>query len=100
MAEPQSYSKDMFEKASAPLEEQPIELRPLEDVKKGRWERSWPTIACGAGLFSDGYLNQVRRISILSTIGSMSNMGIWFDECCFVDTLGSRLSALLAPCWK
>ena len=24
---------------------------------KTRWERSWPTIACGAGLFSDGYLN-------------------------------------------
>ena len=24
---------------------------------KSRWERSWPTIACGAGLFSDGYLN-------------------------------------------
>lgn len=30
---------------------------PLEDLRKGRWERSWPTIACGAGLFSDGYLN-------------------------------------------
>ncbi|KAF9889406.1 hypothetical protein FE257_007307 [Aspergillus nanangensis] len=27
--------------------------------RKGRWERSWPTIACGAGLFSDGYLNGV-----------------------------------------
>lgn len=32
---------------------------PLEAVEKGRWERSWPTIACGAGLFSDGYLNGV-----------------------------------------
>lgn len=30
---------------------------PLENVAKSRWERSWPTIACGAGLFSDGYLN-------------------------------------------
>lgn len=30
---------------------------PLENVEKSRWERSWPTIACGAGLFSDGYLN-------------------------------------------
>jgi hypothetical protein len=30
---------------------------PLEETGKGRWERSWPTIACGAGLFSDGYLN-------------------------------------------
>lgn len=29
----------------------------VADPTKGRWERSWPTIACGAGLFSDGYLN-------------------------------------------
>ena len=28
-----------------------------DDVPKSHWERSWPTIACGAGLFSDGYLN-------------------------------------------
>ena len=32
---------------------------PLENVEKSRWERSWPTIACGAGLFSDGYLQAV-----------------------------------------
>ncbi|MCJ1229684.1 hypothetical protein MMC12_006353 [Toensbergia leucococca] len=32
---------------------------PLENLEKSRWERSWPTIACGAGLFSDGYLNGV-----------------------------------------
>ena len=32
----------------------------LEDTpQKSRWQRSWPTIACGAGLFSDGYLNGV-----------------------------------------
>ena len=29
---------------------------PLEQLPKSRWERSWPTIACGAGLFSDGYI--------------------------------------------
>lgn len=23
---------------------------PLENIEKSRWERSWPTIACGAGL--------------------------------------------------
>ena len=34
------------------------EVVPHEE--KGRWERLWPTIACGAGLFSDGYLNSVR----------------------------------------
>lgn len=31
---------------------------PLENPQKSRWERSWPVIACGAGLFSDGYLQQ------------------------------------------
>ncbi|KAI9749110.1 MAG: mRNA cap guanine-N7 methyltransferase [Chaenotheca gracillima] len=32
---------------------------PLDTIEKGRWERLWPVIACGAGLFSDGYLNNV-----------------------------------------
>lgn len=54
-------SQEYPEKDPGPLEEgkglQP--LAPLEDTAKGRWERSWPTIACGAGLFSDGYLNGV-----------------------------------------
>lgn len=60
MAEHQ-YAKDMSEKGTAPLDIVPtVELQPLDEQKKGRWERSWPTIACGAGLFSDGYLNQVR----------------------------------------
>lgn len=63
MAEDQSYSKEMPEKGSGPLEEQLVELPPLDETKKGRWERSWPTIACGAGLFSDGYLNQVCYVS-------------------------------------
>lgn len=47
------------EKAPAPLEDVPVEVVPLENIQKSRWERSWPTIACGAGLFSDGYLNGV-----------------------------------------
>ena len=41
-----------------------IEETPLETPPKGRWERSWPTIACGAGLFSDGYLNGVCLVSL------------------------------------
>lgn len=36
------------------------DARALEPVTKSRWERSWPTIACGAGLFSDGYVQSVR----------------------------------------
>jgi hypothetical protein len=38
----------------------------LANTEKSRWERLWPVIACGAGLFSDGYLNGV--------IGSVSTM--------------------------
>lgn len=35
-------------------------LEEPEDIpQESRWKRSWPTIACGAGLFSDGYLNGV-----------------------------------------
>jgi hypothetical protein len=34
-------------------------VTPLDATPKGRWERLWPVIACGAGLFSDGYLNGV-----------------------------------------
>jgi hypothetical protein len=33
---------------------------PLDAVPKSRWERSWPVLAAGSGLFSDGYLNGVR----------------------------------------
>lgn len=53
--EPTSFQ----EKDPAPLEEAQLDVPPLENPQKGRWERSWPTIACGAGLFSDGYLNGV-----------------------------------------
>ncbi|KAJ4299099.1 glycerophosphoinositol permease [Kalmusia sp. IMI 367209] len=31
----------------------------ISQTEKGRWERLWPVIACGAGLFSDGYLNNI-----------------------------------------
>ena len=33
----------------------------IVNTSKGRWDRIWPVIACGAGLFSDGYLNNVSR---------------------------------------
>lgn len=41
-----------------------VEEAPVDDTFKSRWERSWPTIACGAGLFSDGYLNGVCHCSM------------------------------------
>lgn len=39
---------------------------PLADIPKSRWDRLWPVMACGAGLFSDGYINNV--IGSVSTI--------------------------------
>jgi len=46
-------------KADEGLRRVSIHEAPLDATPKSRWERSWPTIACGAGLFSDGYLNGV-----------------------------------------
>jgi len=42
---------------------------PLAEVPKSRWERLWPVMACGAGLFSDGYINNVRTIVMGSQVG-------------------------------
>lgn len=64
-----------YEETKGPMPEDPgkeihygatDDLPPLDAIPKGRWERSWPIIACGAGLFSDGYLNGV--------IGSVDTM--------------------------
>ncbi|CAG8961007.1 hypothetical protein HYFRA_00002547 [Hymenoscyphus fraxineus] len=38
----------------------------LASTSKTRWERMWPAMACGSGLFSDGYINNV--IGSVSTI--------------------------------
>lgn len=32
---------------------------PLAEIPKSKWERMWPVLACGSGLFSDGYINNV-----------------------------------------
>lgn len=38
-------------------------IDPLADLPKTRWERLWPAMACGSGLFSDGYINNVCQLS-------------------------------------
>ncbi|PPJ53339.1 hypothetical protein CBER1_00974 [Cercospora berteroae] len=40
-------------------DEKAVDISPLAPPDKTRWQRLWPTIACGAGLFSDGYLQSV-----------------------------------------
>ncbi|KAF2242258.1 MFS general substrate transporter [Trematosphaeria pertusa] len=54
----------MSEKLEAPDAQHPAEVEAarrgsIAQTEKGRWERLWPVIACGAGLFSDGYLNNI-----------------------------------------
>lgn len=61
----ETHTGDSLDKSSPGVDDVPVDRAPLENTTKSRWERSWPTIACGAGLFSDGYLNGVR-ISCLS----------------------------------
>lgn len=39
---------------------------PLDAIQKPFWQRIWPVLACGAGLFSDGYLQSV--IGCVNTI--------------------------------
>jgi hypothetical protein len=49
--------------------DQQTNVDPLAAVPKTTWERIWPALACGSGLFSDGYINNVRASStrIIST---------------------------------
>ncbi|KAG9245523.1 MFS phospholipid transporter-like protein Git1 [Calycina marina] len=39
---------------------------PLANTGKSQWQRIWPVLVCGGGLFSDGYINNV--IGSVSTI--------------------------------
>jgi hypothetical protein len=55
-----SEKSENIEKQPEALQTPEVDDVPLEDTFKSRWDRSWPVIACGAGLFSDGYLNGVR----------------------------------------
>ncbi|PWY67639.1 MFS general substrate transporter [Aspergillus sclerotioniger CBS 115572] len=50
----------------APHGDSQIDEDPLALPEKTWWERSWPTFACGAGLWSDGYLQYV--IGTVNTI--------------------------------
>jgi hypothetical protein len=60
----------MFDKSkdSAQLNvtsEQNAYVDPLTEIPKSKWERLWPVLACGSGLFSDGYINNVSRFLLI-----------------------------------
>ena len=78
-------TKDGKEYYTANLSEQgaiDVHDAPLEALPKSRWERLWPVIAAGSGLFSDGYLNGVCRGDVFlsryantyKVIGSVNTM--------------------------
>ncbi|KAK5457265.1 glycerophosphoinositol permease [Exophiala xenobiotica] len=62
-----------------------IHAAPLDATPKTRWERSWPTIACGAGLFSDGYLNgdEYSNSSAQSNVTSIAFAGTVVGQLAF-----------------
>lgn len=45
------------DKPSSPIDSE--QLPPITDTGKTRWQKLVPAFACGAGLFSDGYLQSV-----------------------------------------
>jgi hypothetical protein len=47
---------------TSPQEDREIDDDPQAHTEKTFWERSWPTFACGAGLWSDGYLQYVSYL--------------------------------------
>ena len=61
-AKPKDLAAGEPELKGSEVNDASVEEAPVEDTFKSRWERSWPTIACGAGLFSDGYLNGVCSV--------------------------------------
>ena len=56
---------------NSPSEPSPV-IDELDNTGKSFWNRLWPVIACGAGLFSDGYLNGVSRTSLKVERGDRS----------------------------
>ncbi|OKL56184.1 hypothetical protein UA08_08444 [Talaromyces atroroseus] len=66
IASPAAAAQADYEKHPEALQAPDVDDIPIDALPKSRWERSWPVIACGAGLFSDGYLNGI--------IGSVNTM--------------------------
>ncbi|KAI5296117.1 hypothetical protein KEM52_005578 [Ascosphaera acerosa] len=58
LSDPQTHDGEL-RKTLAADSASDMERQSTASVAKSRWERSWPVIACGAGLFSDGYLSNV-----------------------------------------
>ncbi len=73
-----------------PAEEAQLAEQQPAETKKSFWATLMPVVACGAGLFSDGYINNV--LDILPP-GLCREMGVG------ALTKMTRLSALSSPFW-
>ena len=54
------------ESATAASDTSPVpELNedPLASIPKNKWQKIWPVLACGSGLFAEGYVQSVRVAS-------------------------------------
>lgn len=61
--------------AAAPIDETPVEV-----TTKTWWQRRAPVIACGSGLFSDGYLNGVSGTQFYQKHLSDASQGYRISE--------------------
>ena len=54
----------------------------IANTNKSKWDRLWPVIACGAGLFSDGYLNGVggARPERQFSFANIFFLGHWLSQ--------------------
>jgi hypothetical protein len=70
-----------------------VDETPIEVSTKTWWQRRAPVIACGSGLFSDGYLNGVREIAYLLNHLSDILQGYWVSEHHSQEALQARIQA-------
>jgi hypothetical protein len=58
--------KAQFDDSDRPVVAPDSDIVTVANTDKSFYDRVWPVIACGAGLFSDGYLNGVcDRLSLI-----------------------------------
>lgn len=80
------WNKKKEEEEEETVSETPVDIAPPID-QKPFLQAIWPVIACGAGLFSDGYVNNVCSPTILQS-GCALSAYIF----CVLRHLGHRLS--------
>jgi hypothetical protein len=50
---------------------------PLATVPKNKWQKIWPVLACGSGLFAEGYVQSVCFLPNLVLSQKLTLLGHW-----------------------